>query len=291
MAPVPMAVRPGCSPSYRFRLPPERRLGLGHRAARFPLPLAAHTDVASPIKRRGLRLPAACSHAAMIQVQLQRDGQRQPCGRTHRLKAELQAEWSGSRRPPPTVARQEQPFEDGHLLAPTTGCPTGDLRPLKADPHGAFVEACATPGEQGTELRVHVLGARWLAAPPPLPAPAMEKLMSASPARRARAGHHGPRRRGATRPPVRPKRADVPSPASLDADQRSGSAKPHARPCARHSKTTRIRREVRSSRWVTSQIGNRTGGTSSRTRTMPGVSRAISSIMAPMPRPWRTRAQ
>ena len=32
-----------------------------------------------------------------------------------------------------------------------------------------------------------------------------------------------------------------------------------------------MRREVRSSRCVTSQIGNRTGGTSSRTRTTPGV--------------------
>ena len=53
----------------------------------------------------------------------------------------------------------------------------------------------------------------------------------------------------------------------------------------------RIRREVRSSRWVTSQIGKRKGGTSSSTRMMPGVSRAISSIMAPMPMPWRTRAQ
>ena len=60
---------------------------------------------------------------------------------------------------------------------------------------------------------------------------------------------------------------------------------PEANPCASASNTTRIRREVRSSRWVTSQIGKRTGGTSSSTRMMPGVSRAISSIMAPMPIP------
>ena len=58
-----------------------------------------------------------------------------------------------------------------------------------------------------------------------------------------------------------------------------------ANPCASASNTTRIRREVRSSRWVTSQIGKRTDGTSSSTRMMPGVSRAISSIMAPMPMP------
>jgi len=48
---------------------------------------------------------------------------------------------------------------------------------------------------------------------------------------------------------------------------------------------------VRSSRWLTSQMGKRTGGTSSSTRTMPGVSRAISSIIAPMPSPCCTSAQ
>ena len=59
----------------------------------------------------------------------------------------------------------------------------------------------------------------------------------------------------------------------------------------RECEWTRMRREVRSSRCVTSQIGNRTGGTSSRTRTMPGVAQAISSIIAPMPRPCCTSAQ
>ena len=55
--------------------------------------------------------------------------------------------------------------------------------------------------------------------------------------------------------------------------------------------TTRILREVRNSRCDTSQMGNRTAGTSSSTRTMPGVLLAISVIMAPMPMPWRTSAQ
>src|SRR3989344_5326774 len=62
-------------------------------------------------------------------------------------------------------------------------------------------------------------------------------------------------------------------------------------PAASASNTTRIRREVRSSRWDTSQMGKRTGGRSSSTRTMPGVLRAISVIMAPMPMPWHTSAQ
>lgn len=56
-------------------------------------------------------------------------------------------------------------------------------------------------------------------------------------------------------------------------------------PSARASNTSRILRDVRSSRCDTSQMGKRTGATSSRTRTTPGVSRAISSIVTPMPIP------
>jgi hypothetical protein len=48
---------------------------------------------------------------------------------------------------------------------------------------------------------------------------------------------------------------------------------------------------VRSSRCVTSQIGKRTGGTSSSTRTTSGRVQAMSSIIGPMPRPARTSDQ